>query len=255
MGVFLAAARFELAVLRRSPSDLIALANTPLLTVIFLAITRHAGRADLAPYAVLAPAVIGVWLMALLVSGEIVDRARWDSTLEALVATPAPLTLVVLGRITTVTGLSLLAVLESWLVGRLGFGVAIDVHHPVLFVLTLLVLALAIAGTATAMSAVFVLARTARTFQNALSYPVYLLGGAFVPVDLLPGWLRPLSRLVFLSWATDLLRDGLSAAPVPAAPARLAVVLGLGLAAFLGGVALLHRFLDKVRALGTLDHA
>jgi ABC-2 type transport system permease protein len=115
--------------------------------------------------------------------------------------------------------------------------------------------AVAIAGTATAMSAVFVLARTARTFQNTLSYPIFLLSGAFVPVDLLPGWLQPLSRLVFLSWGTDLLRDSISPQAVPSVAARLAVVLGLGAGAFIGGMAMLDKFLDRVRALGTLDHA
>lgn len=255
MGVFFAAMRFELAVLRRSPGDLMALINTPLFTVIFLAITRNAGRADLAPYAVLAPAVIGIWLMGLLVSGEIIDRERWDSTLEALIATPALLPVVVLGRITTITAVSLLSVLESWLVAKIGFNVAIEVHHPVLFMLTLLVTALAMAGTATAMSAVFFLARTARTFQNALSYPCYLLGGAFVPVTLLPEWLQPVARLVFLSWATDLLRDALSPATVQDVAARLGIVLGLGAAAFVGGLILLERILNRVRALGTLNHA
>lgn len=255
VGVFLAAMRFELAVLRRSPGDLLALVNTPLFTVIFLAIARHAGRPDLAPYAVLAPGVIGIWLMALLVSGEIVDRERWDSTLEALVATPAWLPVVVMGRISTITVVSLLALVESWLVARIGFGVAVEIHHPAMFVLTLLLTALATAATATALSAVFFLARTARTFQNALNYPVYLLGGAFVPVELLPEWLHPLARMVFLSWASDLLRAALAPQDIPNALARLAIVAGLGAAAFAGGLILLGRTLDRVRARGTLNHA
>lgn len=255
MGVLLASIRFELAVLRRSPGDLMALVTTPLFTVIFLAITDHAGRPDLVPSAVLAPAVMGIWLMGLLVSGEIVDRERWDGTLEAVLASPAPLPLVVLGRITTITVVSLVAVVESWLVAALGFGLVIQVHHPALFALVLLVTAVAMAGTATAMSAIFFLARTARTFQNALSYPFYLLGGVFVPIDLLPQWLRLLARLVFLSWATDLLRDTLSPATPHNGAMRLAIVLGLGVAAFFAGLVLLGRILDRVRAHGTLNHA
>lgn len=252
MGVLLAAVRFELLVLRRSPNDLMPLINTPLFTVIFLAITRHAGREDLAPYAVLAPAVIGVWLMALLVSGEIIATERSNATLEALVATPARLPVLVLGRVATVTAVSLLSLVESWLVARIGFGVSVTVHHSALFALTLLVTAASMAATATAMVAVFVLTRSARTFQNALSYPFYLLGGAFVPVGLLPEWLRPLTRLVFLSWASDLLRDTLAEEPVGHALARLAMVLVLGAAALAGGLWFLDRILNRVRARGTL---
>lgn len=253
--VFVAAGRFELATLRSSPADLMVLLTLPLYTVMFLAITRHAGRADLASYAVLAPAVIAVWSMGLFVSGELIDSERWYGTLEALVATPAPLPVVILGRVATVTAVSLLSVVESWLVARLGFGVAVGVPHPAVFVASLACTGLAMAGTATAMSATFVLARSARTFQNSLSYPFYVLGGALVPVHLLPGWLRPLCRVVFLSWSTDLMRDSLTAPPVGQVAARLAAVLGLGLAGYLAGFAMLDRILRRVRAAGTLGHA
>jgi ABC-2 type transport system permease protein len=250
-----AAARFEAATLRRSPDDLMALLNAPLFAVMFLAITRHAHRGDLAGYAVLAPAVITVWAMGLLVSGEIIDQERWNGTLEAMLATPTPLQVVVLGRVAVVTAISLLSIVESWLVARVGFGVAIAVPHPGIFAVTLLCTGLAMAGTATAMAGTFVLARSARTFQNSLSYPFYVLGGALVPVALLPGWLQPACRVVFLSWATDLLRDALAPAAVPHLLGRLAAVLGLGVLGWLAGFAVLDRILDRVRRTGTLAHA
>jgi ABC-2 type transport system permease protein len=255
VSVFGAAARFELATLRRSPDDLLALVNVPLFTAMFLAITRHAGRDDLVGYAVLAPAVIAVWSMGLLVSGELIDRERANGTLEALVATPAPLPVVVLGRVAVVTAISLLSTVESWLVARFGFGIVVGVPHPAVFAAALLCTGLAMAGTATAMSGTFVLARSARTFQNSLSYPFYVLGGVFVPVDLLPGWLQPVCRLVFLSWATDLLRDSLDPAAVGHLLPRLAAVLGLGAVSYLAGFAILDRILRRVRGTGTLAHA
>lgn len=250
-----AACRFQLAVLRRSPGDLIALVNAPLFTVMFLAITRHAGRGDLAAYAVLAPAVITVWAMGLLVSGEVIASERANGTLEALVTTPAPLPVVVFARVVTLTAVSLLSVVESWAVARVGFGVTVDVAHPGVFAATLLCTGVAMAGTATAMSATFVLTRSARTFQNSLSYPFYVLGGALVPVALLPDWLRPLSRVVFLSWASDLMRDALAAPPVAHVLPRLGAVLGLGLAGYLGGFTMMARILRRVRREGTLTHA
>ena len=101
--------------------------------------------------------------------------------------------MVVLGRIFVVTVVSLIGVLEALLVARLLFGVVLQVPHPAQFAGVVVLAVLAMAGTALVMAAVFVAARSARTFQNTISYPLYLLGGAFVPVALLPGWMHPVA--------------------------------------------------------------
>jgi ABC-2 type transport system permease protein len=250
-----AAFRFELAVVRRSPGDLMVLVNTPILTVIFLAIARSADRPELTGYAVLAPAVMALWAMAVMVSGEVVDTERWSGTLELLLASPASLPLVVVGRIAAVTVLSALGLAEAWLVAWLGFGELVTVPHPAVFALALLATVAATAAWAAALASVFVVGRSARTFQNALSYPFYVLGGALVPVDLLPGWLQPVTRVVYLSWSSDLLRDALDPAPVDSVAGRLAAVLGLGLAGGLLGAALLRKVVLRVRRTGTVGFA
>jgi ABC-2 type transport system permease protein len=255
IGTLRAGFGFEVRVLRRSFGELIALVTAPMMTLVFLAITRHAGREDLAPYAVLAPALIALWSAALMISGEIVERERSNGSLEALVATPASFAAVVTGRIAAVTLLSLAAFGESWLAGWLVFRVVVPIWHPVAFAATLAVTALAMAGTASVMSALFVLARSARTFQNSLNYPFYVLGGVMVPVSFLPGWLEPVSRAVFLSWSANLLRDALSPAPVPSLLPRLGAVLGLGVVGYLAGLVLLRRAVDRLRRTGSLGYA
>ncbi len=252
---FRGAFRMQLSESRHKPGDLQVLATVPLFTVIFLAIFQHAGRDDLAGYAILAPALIAVWGMALLVSGEIIDTDRHYGTLESIVAAPARFAIVVLGRITAVTVVSLLGLAESWFVARVVFGVTITIHHPGVFTAALAATAVAMAGTAVIMAATFVLTRTARTFQNSLSYPFYVLGGVLVPVALLPDWLQPVSRLVFLSWAADLLRDSLEREPITGAGWRLAVILGLGAAGYALGRLLLARMIRRVRLTGTIGLA
>ncbi|MET9628326.1 ABC transporter permease [Lentzea sp. NPDC006480] len=248
-------ARFQATVLRRSPGDLMVLVNTPLLTVIFLAITRHAGRTDLDAYSVLAPAVMALWSMAVIVSGEIISRDRAAGTLELLLASPASITLVVSVRILVVTVVSLVALAEAWLVATFGFGVRLVIHHPAAFGVTLLVTAAATAGWASAMSGIFVLARSARTFQNSISYPFFLLGGVVVPTSLLPGWLQPVCDAVYLSWASDLLRDATKPAAVTSFGGRLGVVALLGLAGFALGHALLRATAKRVRGTGEVAFA
>jgi ABC-2 type transport system permease protein len=239
----------------RDPQDLLVLLTVPLYTVIFLAIFRNAGRDDLLGFGILAPVLLALWLMSLFISGEIIDRDRWNQTLELVLAAPAPFAVVIVGRIFTVTATSLLAFVEAWLVARLLFGVTINVAHPVVFVVGLGATSLAMSGTALIMSALFVLARGARIFQNSLSYPFYVLGGILVPTTYLPAWLQPLTKLVFLSWAADLLRDTLRGAPVVAVPQRVGMILFLGVAGFVTGWWLLGRMVDRVRALGTITYA
>ena len=102
------------------------------------------------------------------------------------------------------------------------------------------------------MATVFVLARTAMLFTNALGYPFYILGGVLVPVAFLPGWLRPVSRLVFLSWSSDLLRDALSAAPIRDLMLRLGVIAGLGLLEFGAALVLMRGMVRRASRQGTL---
>jgi ABC-2 type transport system permease protein len=250
-----AISRYQLVVLRRTPDRLLPLATVPLFTAAFLAITQHAGRADLAVNAVLGAALIGIWSSALYVSGDIIEIERAGGTLEGHVAAPAPFTLVVLARIGTVTAVSFLGLAESVLVARVFFGVHTTVHHQALFAVTLACTWAAMASTATIMSGLFVLARSVRTFQNSFSYPFYLLSGAVVPIVLLPGWLQPLSKIVFLSWAADLLRECLSPAPARDAAWQVATVIALAAAGLGAGLWSISAILRRLRWRGTVGYA
>jgi ABC-2 type transport system permease protein len=234
---------------------LMPLVTVPMFTIVFLAIVRQAGRGDLAQYALLAPVLIALWQLSLLCSGEILAEERWLGTIEALLAAPASYPALVLARILAVTAVALVSVPEVLVAGRLFFGVSLHVHHPLALVLTMLATAFAVSGTALIMAALFVLTRSARTFQNSLSYPLYVLGGIFVPVAFLPSWLRPLSAAVFLSWSGDLLRASLGAEPVHRLGFRLAMVCALGLAGLAIGGILLERVLTRLKRKGSVGVA
>jgi ABC-2 type transport system permease protein len=246
---------FEARLLRRSFDEMMVLITAPLMTLIFLSITEHAGRTDLAPYAVLAPALIALWTIALFTSGEIIERERQNGSLEPLVATPVAIGNVITGQILAVTLLSLVGFAESWLAAWAVFGIVVPIVHPTAFAAALVATAFAMAGTASVMSSVFVLSRSVREYQNSLSYPFFVLGGVMVPVALLPGWIEPVSRAVFLTWSADLLRDSLTTEPVTNLVARLGVVLALGAAGFLVGLVLLRRAVDRLRRTGTIGFA
>jgi ABC-2 type transport system permease protein len=250
-----AAFRLQAAIVVTDLDYLMPLVTVPMFTIVFLAIVQQAGRGDLAQYALLAPVLIALWQLSLFCSGEILAEDRWAGTLEPSLATPTAFPLLVFARILAVTLIAFLAVPEVLIAGRLFFGVSLHVRHLGTLLLTLVVTAFAVATTSLIMAALFVLTRSARTFQNSLSYPFYVLGGVFVPVAFLRAWLRPLSAAVFLSWSGDLLRASLSPGPVHRLAFRLAMVVALGAAALAIGTFALERILRKVKRDGTVGVA
>jgi ABC-2 type transport system permease protein len=241
--------------MRANPDHLLVLVTTPLLGVMLLAVIDHANRPDLLGNAITAPAIMGLWGTSLLVAGEIVDSDRAAGVLEPAMATPAGIGGAVAGRVLAVAITASLSFVESWLVARLVLHRAVPLHHPAEFVAVGGAVVIATSATALVMAAVFALARSARIFQNSLSYPLYLLGGVLVPVALLPEWLRPVSRVVFLSWASDLLRECFRPEPLTAFAGRLGMVLVLGAGSGTLGWILLGKVLQRVRILGTATYA
>lgn len=255
MIAFLAAIRIQFQLAARTPTVFMVLFTIPPYTILFVSIMEEAGREDLLGHAVMAPVLIALWGMAIWTSGSIVRGDRWLGTLEMSVAAPSLYALAVVGRILAVTLISLLAFAEAWLTAWAAFGLALPIHHPTLFAATLVASVVAMAGTAVAMAALFVLSRVANTFQSSVSYPFYVLGGVIVPIALLPEWVQPLSRVVFLSWSADLLRDSLAAGPVTDPILRVGMILLLAAAGFGVGWYLLERVLHRVRVTGTISHA
>jgi len=255
MGGFRGAIRLQLQIVASDRGYLNEIIANPFFAVIFLGVVRASGRRDLTTFAIVAPVLMTLWAMALEISGDVVDSDRSLGILEQVVATPTPFAAVVFGRVLAVTALSTIAVAETWLVARIGFGVHLPLEHPGVLAATLLVTGLAMTGTALVMAAAFVLAGGARTFQNTMNYPIYLIAGVLVPISFLPHWLRPVSRVVFLSWSANLLRDALRAAAVPDVAFRLGMILLLGGVGCAVGLAGLQVVLRRVRQLGTIGHA
>lgn len=248
---FAAGFRLQLSFYRQYPDMLIPLLTAPLYTIIFTMVLRHGGRVDLSAYAVVAPFFMSLWWFAIFNGGWVIQTERWEGTVDYLVAAPVSFAGVILGRIATMMVAGLVSFAEVWLIG-LALRVDVTVHHPAVFAATLLLTAYAMTTTALFMANLFVLARSAATFSNSASYPFYVLGGILVPVTLLPGWLQPFSKVVFLSWSADALRGSLAAPPVPNAGLNLTMIFLLGCAALAVASVMLNRILRKVRETGEL---
>ncbi|RFS81080.1 ABC transporter permease [Actinomadura spongiicola] len=244
----------QIALSRRRPEHALILLIAPMQTTTMLALALTEDREDVVANAVLAPGLIGLWVAALDYAGRVVTEDRWAGRFSPMIATPVPLGLVVAGRVATVVLVGAAAFAESWLAAALAFGRVLTVADPVPFALAITATCLATVGTATLISAVFVMSRAHEVLQNSLGYPFYILGGILVPVAALPGWLHPFSRVVFLSWSAELLRDTVRG-DASDWPRSVAAVLGLGAAAMAAGLWLTRRYVDRARREGTVGHA
>jgi ABC-2 type transport system permease protein len=245
----------HLAMIASRPIDALALVTTPLLSVIFASVGRAAGRPDFLVAGVIGSGLIGLWVLTVNQLGDLIATDRWQGTLELLIAAPASLVGIVLGRLSAVVVIGTLAFPESYLVAHFLFGADIEIHHPVVFAASLLATLVAIAGTACLLAALFVLSRNMILFEIVLTYPFYILGAVLFPVWMLPRWLRPVTDVVFLSWSSRLLDDAVAAAPVRAVAPRLGALLALGVGTYLLGHRLTSAVVRRIRQEGTVGDA
>jgi ABC-2 type transport system permease protein len=253
--ILAAAFRLQVALTRRSPGHLMILLTAPLFSVIFLSFAVETGRKDAVANAVLAPGLIGLWAISLDLAGSVIGEDRWGGRFELLVATLTPLGIIIFGRILVIILAGAVTFGESWLVTKIGFGLTVPIADPPVFAVIIVVTCFAMAATATLLASAFVLSRALHVFQNALSYPVYILGGIVVPVAALPGWVEPASRVIFLSWSAGLLRAAMRGAVPASWPGQSLVIAGLGAAALAAGVMLINTITDRSRRTATMDNA
>lgn len=252
MRAALTAFRLQISLAMRTPNFWMAQSTAPPQTVLFLSVLDAYDRPDLVVHALLAPMLVSMWGTAVWTGGGVVRDDRWSGRLELHAAAPTPYAAVVTARVAAVVTLSLLTVPITLFTAWATYGVTARVAHPGLLVATLLLTAAAITATGIVFTSMTILSRVANTFQNSASYPLLLLGGAFVPLALLPDWVRPLGRLVFLSWSSDLLRDAITSPAVAGWPGRMSMVALLGTAGFLAGYRLIRVIMRRVAVTGTL---
>ncbi|MFE6050012.1 ABC transporter permease [Kitasatospora sp. NPDC056446] len=243
----LTCARTQGVIMARSPGLLATLAVIPLYSLVFFHFLQRHHREDLATGVALTAFTMSLWAHAVFVAAEVVDDDRADGTLELSLLTPGRYLASLIIRISTTTALALPALFEVVLIGRGVFGLDVTLRSPATALLVVLLLIAGCASAALVVSGLMIKVRGARTLQNSLTYPFYLLGGLILPVSQLPDGFRQSAKVFFLSWGADLLRDA-AAGPVPHPGQRLGVLGALVLLQTLTGVLLLRGVLASVRS-------
>lgn len=210
---------------------------------------RAGERADALVYAAVGAGMLSIWSTTLIGSGQALTLLRTAGMLELLVAAPAPFALV-LAPITVATatvGLYSLVSTLAW--GWLLFDTPIRPEHPWLLGAAALATVFGLGMLGMVLASVFVRFRYANALTNLLDYPVWLLSGMLVPVELLPDWARPMSWLLPPTWGVRAIRESVLGGE-PLFAVGMCVALGVG---YLGlGVLTVRKFETLARRRASL---
>ncbi|GAA2531908.1 ABC transporter permease [Pilimelia columellifera] len=239
-------ARVQALLILRSPGQFAILTMVPLYSSVFFTVLIHHHRQSAATVVALTAFGMSMWAHAMFVGAEAVDDDRRDGTLEHGLLRPENYLRALVTRVSVSCALSLPVLGEVIVVGRLLFGLPITVARPAM---CLLVIGLVVAGTVGAAlltSALMVLVHAARTMQNAMTYPFYLLGGLLLPASTLPPPFDWLARGFFLAHGFALLRE-LVLGSAPHLAGRLILLVAMVLAQLAVGVAALRWVMHSSR--------
>jgi ABC-2 type transport system permease protein len=234
--------RFQLENFTRSALFVISSIVQPVLFASIAFFLDRAGGHGALLYTALGAGLMGTWSSTLFGSGMAIQSERRQGTLELMILAPPPY-LTVLSSVTLATAsLGIYSLAATLLWGRLFFGVALHLAHPLLFVLAIGATVVALGLFGLVLGSTFVLWRGANALANLLEYPVWLATGLLVPVKLLPAWVTPISWLLAPTWGAEAIRRAaLGGAPLP--PIGMCAVLGV---AYLAFAALMLRYLERL---------
>ncbi len=170
--------------------------------IAFLALWMLKGRgSEYAIFVAVGSGMTGLWTQLLFNSGNSITGERWTGTLENLVGAPVPMRMVVFGKNLADVTQSLLSVLVCYTLISLILGYALNIAHPFLFLISLILTFFSFVSFGLVMSTLFILNPDVQRFQNGLEFPIYILAGFLFPIAILPIWTTPISYLLTPYWA------------------------------------------------------
>jgi ABC-2 type transport system permease protein len=185
---------------------LISLVEPVIFASIAFYMFRAGGRAPTLLYAALGAGLMGIWSSTLFGSGGAIQWQRWQGTLELIVVVPPPLLQVLLPLTMATSAVGLYSIVATLVWGMAFFGMPLQIMHPFLFAISLVVTILGLGLLGLVLASTFVLYRNANALANLLEYPVWLTTGVLVPLSLLPGWTHVIGWALAPTWGIRALR-------------------------------------------------
>lgn len=163
---------------------------------------------DYFAFAIIGVALSGYFTLGLTAFASTLRESQTTGTLEALLMTPAPLPLVVIGSAVwsyTFTSLRISLYLGMGML----LGLSLRGANYAAALVTLLLAVIAFAGIGILSAAVIMIIKRGDPLTGILGSLSNLLGGVLYPIEVLPDWLQVVSRLLPITYALRAMRDAL----------------------------------------------
>ncbi len=217
-------------------------------TSVFFMYRQNGDEAALVSAAVGA-SCMGVWSAVSTTASTTLQGERRQGTLELLVGSPTPFSLVIAPATVSMATIGLWSLVATLLWGRLVFRIPISFDQPLVFVVAALALSLSLGLVGFLQAVSSVRYRSAWALGSLFEFPVWLICGFLVPLSILPDWVRPIAWLLPPTWGVAAVRD---AALGGNAWPDVALCLLTGAAYAAVGVGLARRLVDSARVNATL---
>ena len=166
-------------------------------------------------------------------------REREGGTLKRLLASPATVSEVLLGKVLGVAAVSTVALALLLAIGAVAFGIDWGALLPLAGVSLLLVFT--VTGFAALVLAVVRTERQADTVGGVVVMLMSLLGGSFFPTQIFPEWLQAVARGTLNYWAQTALRALSGGAGREELAPAATVLAAIAVTTTLAGIVLLRR--------------
>jgi ABC-2 type transport system permease protein len=204
-----ASAALQVRLLTRQPDSVAPLLVTPLYAIALFGFLHHSGKSSIGSSVFVASILMTLWSTVVFVGADMVDDDRHEGVLELVEASGTGYLTFLSARIATAAALTSPAIVFVTVLAWL-FGVRLPVHSPLVLVLDVLGSWACCVGVGIALACLLAMSRSARNYQNVLTYPFYVLGGILVAPSALPAHLGVLAPVVFLSHSAAAARAGLT---------------------------------------------
>jgi ABC-2 type transport system permease protein len=182
-------------------------------------------------------------------------RAQTTGTLEAMIMTPAPLSLIILGSAAWSYAFTTLRVAIYLLLGAGFLGLSMAGANVGGALLTLLLSIVAFASFGIIAASVIMVIKRGDPITGLFSSVSFLLGGVYYPLEVMPEWLQAISKLLPITYGINAMRLALlNGAPLSAMRTDLLVLVGFCVAVFPLSLLIFRFAVERARQDGSLTH-
>lgn len=225
----------------------------PAFPLIMAGLIYRTARPDLVGYTVVAFSANTFIFTMLFYVGTLLDAERANGSLVSLFLAPCPraawlLGFALAGLLDTAISATVVALFGTW-----SFGVRFDPDYPALL-LTFTLFLVALWGLGFILSGIGLALKNSGDLANLLFPVIILLGGVWIPVALLPTWLRYPARCLPVGYGMQALADAaLHHASIPSLAPQLLPLAGFAVVLPFAGIRTFAELERLVRERGELD--